>query len=102
MTIDPATVNLNKYENVEFQFSYKASLTSPSTGSAVLHTNGGDVTIALIANKKVVPQGMTEETFERFFPPAGWTNKGWDWHGFALGGDHTAYATASMTDIYLT
>ena len=102
MTIDPATVNLNKYENVEFQFSYKASLTSPSTGSAVLHTNGGDVTIALIANKTVVPQGMTEETFEQFFPPAGWANKGWEWNGFALEGDHTAYATASMTDIYLT
>lgn len=34
---------------------------------------------------------MTEETFEQFFPPAGWTNKGLGMEWIRTRGDHTAF-----------
>ena len=102
MNIDPSTVNLGKYESTYFQFAYKASLTSPASGKVVLHTNGGDVTVDLTATKQVIPEGMTEETFEAYFPPAGWKNEGWSKTVTALEGDVSAYASASLTDNYLT
>lgn len=71
MTLDPTTVNLDKNEAVNFQLSYTASLASPSSADVVLHTNGGDLTITLKATKEMLPDGMTEETFEAYFPPAG-------------------------------
>ncbi len=102
MNIDPSTVNLGKYESTYFQFAYKASLTSPASAKVVLHTNGGDVMVDLTATKQVIPEGMTEETFETYFPPAGWKNEGWSKTVTALEGDVSAYASASLTDNYLT
>ncbi len=101
-TLDPATVNLDKYEKVTFRMTYAASLTSPATAPAVIHTNGGDVTITLQANKQLVPDGYTLETFEKYFPPAGWKNNGWSGAFGEIEGDVSAYATGSLTDNYLT
>ena len=64
--LDASMVNLDKYESVSFRLAYTASLTSPATANAVIHTNGGDVTITLQANKQVVPEGYTLETFEKY------------------------------------
>lgn len=100
MNIDPTTVNLDKYENIEFQLSYSASLTNPAAGNVVLHTNGGDVSIAYSASKQAVPEGFTLETFEKYFPPAGWTSS-WDAASTALEGDRSAVASVSMTPQYL-
>lgn len=100
-TWDYNNVNLSKYESTRFQLAYTASLTSPASGNAVIHTNGGDVTIALSAVKTVVPEGYTLESFNGYFPPAGWTNKGWSQTHNALEGDGSAYASASYDDAYL-
>lgn len=102
MNIDPSTVNLDKSDAVSFQLSYTASLASPSTADVVLHTNGGDLTIALKASKQMVPDGMTEETFEAYFPPAGWQNDGWSATKTALEGDRSVYASVDMQNDYLT
>ena len=102
MNIDPAKVDLDATESTQFQFVYTAGLTTPTEGNAVLHTNGGDITIALKATKTMVPDGMTEETFEAYFPPAGWDNKGWSPTSAALEGDRSAYAGVSLDDNYLT
>lgn len=93
ITLDPTTVNLDRYRHVDFQLSYTASMTSAAQGEAVLHTNGGDIRIALSATKRFVPEGMTLETFESYFPPAGWTNNGWSWTENAFEGDHSVYCS---------
>lgn len=92
LTIDPTTVNLDRYTKTTFQLRYEASLTSATTGNAVLHTNGGDVSIAIKAAKDAVPAGMYLETFEGFFPPAGWSNSGWGPARQALEGDRSVCA----------
>ncbi len=101
LNIDPASVDLDANSSVSFQFSYTASLTSPESCNAVLHTNGGDITVALKAQKEMVPDGMTEETFEAYFPPAGWQNDGWGSTKSALEGDRSALATVDMKDDHL-
>lgn len=101
-TWDYSSVNLDKYESTSFQLAYTASLTSPTTGNAVIHTNGGDVTVALSAEKMVVPDGYQLESFNDYFPPAGWKNNGWRKNARALEGDGSAYGTASYSDAYLT
>lgn len=101
-TLDPESVNLDKYESVRFQLAYSASLTSPASGNAVIHTNGGDVTIQFSATKQVVPEGYMLETFNDYFPPAGWKNNGWSGRKIAIEGDCSAYATGSFSDQILT
>lgn len=90
-TLDPAKVNLRAYDKVNFQLSYTASMSSPAEGKAVIHTNGGDVTIAFTATKQFLPDGYTFEGFNQYFPPAGWKNNGWRWTDKAFEGDHAAY-----------
>ncbi len=102
MNIDPTTVNLDRLGSVQFQFVYTASLTTPAEGTAVLHTNGGDINIDLKANKSMAPDGLTEETFESHFPPAGWTNDGWSSASNALEGDRSVAAGTSLTENYIT
>lgn len=97
LSIDPATVNLDRYKSVSFQLSYTASLQSPASANAVLHTTGGDVTIALKASKQFVPAGSTLVTFEGYFPPAGWNNNGWMAIGKALEGDQSAYCDGNFS-----
>lgn len=102
LTIDPSAVNLDKAESVKFNVSYTASITSSATPKVVLHTNGGDLTINLKANKKMAPDGLTEETFEVAFPPAGWQNDGWSKSNGGLEGDVSVYASGSYSDQYIT
>lgn len=102
ITIDPKTVDLGKNEAVKFRLSYTASLTAPAQNNVVLHTTGGDLTIALTANKEGTPQGMTEETFENGFPPAGWKTVGWSKSNGGLEGDVSAMASVDYSDQYLT
>lgn len=100
-TLNAETVNLDKYESVTFRMAYKATLTSPANANAVIHTNGGDVNIALQVNKQIVPDGYTLETFEKYFPPAGWKNNGWGSAFAEIEGEVSAYGTGSLTDCYL-
>lgn len=101
MTIDPASVDLDATESTQFQFVYTAGLTTPENANVTINTNGGDFTVALKAAKTMVPDGMTEETFEAYFPPAGWSNDGWSGTKTALEGDRSAYAGVSTQDNYL-
>lgn len=96
--LDAASVNLDKYESVQFQLSYTASLMSAAQGEVVIHTNGGDVKIAIQATKEVVPEGYSLECFEKYFPPAGWKNNGWGERSTAIEGDRSAYASASWAN----
>lgn len=102
ISLDPTTVNLNKYESVSFQLAYTASLTSPASSTVVLHTNGGDVKIALSTTKLELPDGMTLENFEGYFPPAGWKNNGWGAVNTSIEGDQCVYTGAEFSNVYLT
>lgn len=102
MNIDPTTVDLDVMDAVQFQFVYNAALTTPADADAVIHTNGGDITVKLKATKTMVPDGLTEETFEAYFPPAGWKNDGWSATASALEGDRSVYAGVSLSENYLT
>ena len=101
--VDLSKVELDRNEYVDFQVSYQASLMSQENATLVINTNGGNsVSIDLKANKILPPEGMTEETFESYFPPAGWKNDGWSKDYKALEGDVSASATGSYSDQYLT
>ncbi len=90
-TLDAASVNLRAYDEVDFQLVYDALMTSVASGDAIIHTTGGDVKIAFTANKQLVPEGYMLETFNSYFPPAGWKNNGWSWATAAIEGTHSAY-----------
>ncbi len=96
-TLDLDAVNLRTNESVTFQLSYTASLFSPAQGNAVLHTTGGDVTIAYSATKEAVPEGYTLETFNDYFPPAGWRNNGWNQTNAAIEGDGSVYCSGDFS-----
>lgn len=96
-TLDPETVNLDKYRQVNFQLIYNASLTSAASGNVVIHTNGGDVTIGISATKQVVPADSYLENFEGFFPPAGWKTVGWNGTKYALEGDQSAVGYGDLS-----
>lgn len=102
LNIDPTHVDLKRYQHVDFQLCYEASLKSPKSGDVVLHTSGGDVKISFSATKQFVPDDCTLETFEGYFPPAGWTNRGWDWTVNAIEGDHSVVAGGGFGAAYLT
>lgn len=107
---DCITINENAFnadlginETVDLQFAYKASLTSPAETDAVIHTNGGDVTIHLSADKMAVPDGYELELFEGSqFAPAGWKNNGWRTAPYAIEGDVSAMASGDYQHDYLT
>ncbi|MDE7402744.1 MAG: choice-of-anchor J domain-containing protein [Muribaculaceae bacterium] len=101
INIDPTKVNLDRYRSTTFQLSYTASLTSPAKGTAIIHTNGGDLSVELSATKQFVPAGQTLESFEGYFPPAGWTNKGWSGTTQAFEGDQSAYCDGDFSNCTL-
>ena len=101
INIDTESVDLRAYDYVTFQLTYTASMTSKGSGDAVLHTTGGDVTIAYTATKQALPEGGQLETFEGYFPPAGWKNKGWSWVASAIEGDHSVYCGGDFSASYL-
>ncbi len=94
--LNPASVDLLAYQSVMFNVAYTASLTSVPQGKLTIHTTGGDVTIDITASKQFLPEGSSLETFEAYFPPAGWENKGWGWNDNAFEGDHCAYQTGGF------
>ncbi len=101
-TLDPAKVNLRTYDKVMFNLAYAPELTTPASGNIVIHTNGGDVTIAVQATKQAVPDGYTLETFNgTYFPPAGWKNTGWRAVANAIEGDQSAYCGGDYSDCIL-
>ncbi len=101
INIDTESVNLRTYQQVNFQLTYSASMTSKASGNAVLHTTGGDVTIAFTATKELLPEGYLLESFNDYFPPAGWKTKGWSWSNVAIEGDHSAYCGGDFSATYL-
>ena len=100
-TLDPDKVNLRAYDNVNFQLAYSASMTTPASGDAVIHTTGGDVKIAYTANKQLLPDGCEFEGFNKYFPPAGWKAKGWSASAAAIEGDQSAYCGGDFSISYL-
>ena len=98
---DFAGVNLAKYESVDFQLSYTASMASPAQCDAIIHTTGGDAKVSLQATKQFVPDGYLLESFEGPFPPAGWRNNGWRATNQAFEGDQSAYAGGDFSNCTL-
>lgn len=86
---DLTGVTLDRFKSVDFQIVYRAALASAAKGDVVIHTNGGDVKVAVAATKQFVPDGYTLETFESYNPPAGWVNNGWTWTSQAFEGDRS-------------
>lgn len=101
LNADTAHINLDVNETARIQLAYKASLTSPTSGNAVIKTNGGNITIPYTAVKEAVPAGYQLELFESF-PPAGWTSKGWGVASTALEGDKSTYSSVGYDDMILT
>ena len=101
-TLDIEDVDLRTYDNVDFQLAYTAAMTTPAQPNVVLHTTGGDVTISLKATKQLVPEGYQLETFDAYFPPAGWQNRGWSGVATAIEGDRSAYCSGDWSNAYLT
>ncbi|MCQ2244579.1 MAG: choice-of-anchor J domain-containing protein [Bacteroidaceae bacterium] len=102
LNIDPATVNLASKEYVNFQLCYTASLFSPASGTVVLHTTGGDVSISFTASKQAIEDGYVIENFENGVPPTGWKSKGWERNLTAIEGDYSAWASGGYSTAYLT
>lgn len=98
---DLTNLNLARYKTASFQIVCTSSLTSAASGNVVLHTNGGDVTVAVTANKLAVPEGYSLETFETFNTPAGWKNTGWTWTTSAFEGDHSMSASGDVSNTIL-
>lgn len=101
LNADTAHINLDVSETAPMRLAYKASLTSPTSGNAVIKTNGGDITIPYTATKEAVPVGYQLELFETK-SPAGWTVKGWRPASTALEGDQSFYASIDYSDMLLT
>ncbi len=99
--LNTGAVDLKTFQSVMFNIFYKAEMASAADGKIVIHTTGGDATINVAASKQLVPDGASLETFEAYFPPAGWENKGWGWTTIALEGDHTAYQSGDFSKTYL-
>lgn len=100
-TLNVADLNLLAYQSVSFKLAYTASTTSAAQGKVTISTTGGDVSIDINASKQFLPEGATLETFEAYFPPAGWQNQGWGWHSSAFEGDHSAYQPGDYTATWL-
>jgi len=96
-TLDAETVNLRSYDKVDFQLVYEAQMTSAASGDVVLHTTGGDVKIAVTASKQLVPEGCLLESFNGYFPPAGWKANGWNGSTAAIEGDQSAYCGGNFS-----
>ncbi|MBQ9356711.1 MAG: choice-of-anchor J domain-containing protein [Prevotella sp.] len=101
ININTEAVNLRTYEHVDFQLTYTAAMTSAAQGNAVIHTTGGDIVIAFTAQKQLLPENAMLETFETYFPPAGWKNNGWSWVATAIEGDHSVYCGGNFSAAYL-
>lgn len=97
MNIDPQTIDLGKNEKVSFQLYYEAAMTSAAQGDVVLHTTGGDATIAISATRQFVPEGTMLETFNDYYPPAGWRSNGWGGTNRAIEGDMSAYCDGGFS-----
>lgn len=100
-TLDPTGLNLDTYQSVDFRICYNAQLATPASGNVVLHTSGGDLTIAFQAEKNLIPEGAMYEGFESYFPPAGWKAKGWGWSNGGFEGDHAASGSGDFSVSWL-
>ena len=101
LSIDPSSVSLDRYQSVDFHLYYKAEMTTPASGKAVLHTTGGDVAINFSAEKTLVPEGAVYEGFESYFPPAGWAANGWTWRNGGFEGDHSVLGAGDFGNTWL-
>lgn len=97
-TIDIDKVALKPYETYDFNLVYTSAMTSTADGVVTIHTNGGDLAIRVLATKTTLPEDATFEGFENGCPPAGWTSKGWKAVQYAIEGDYSAYASASLDE----
>ena len=100
-TLNTAEVNLQRYQSVDFRLTYNAEIASAAQGDIVLHTTGGDVTIAASVAKQFVPDGAMYEGFENYFAPAGWVNQGWGWGAGGFEGDHAAVGPGDFSATWL-
>lgn len=97
LNIDPATIDLDRNDKVQFQLYYEAAMTSAAQGDVVLHTTGGDAVIAISATKQFVPEGTLLENFNAYYPPAGWRSNGWGGTNMAIEGDMSAFCSGAFS-----
>lgn len=92
--LDPAAVSIKPGAEYEFYVCYTpSSALSPNTATMTIHTNGGDVSIALEGTKIILPGEYNLESFESgTFPPLGWTaDEGWtQGSAYATSGNYSA------------
>jgi len=75
-TFVPASVNLTGGQSVTFTFTYSPTVAGTDNQTAVITTNGGNISIALTGTGVVCPIISTypfTEGFEADFPPSCWT-----------------------------
>lgn len=90
----PADVSIKPGVEYEFYVRYTpSSALSAKSATMTIHTNGGDVSIALEGTKIILPDEYNLESFEGgTFPPLGWTaDEGWSQgRAYATSGDYSA------------
>lgn len=95
----PADVSIKSGAEYEFYVKYTpSSAISSKNATMTIHTNGGDVSIALEGTKIILPEEYNLESFEGdVFPPVGWiADKDWGRSGYyASSGDYSAYCSFS-------
>ena len=95
----PEDVSIKPGAEYEFYVKYTpSSVMSPKNATMTIHTNGGDVSIALEGTKIILPDEYNIESFEgNVFPPLGWTaDQDWAQTGsYAISGDYSAYCSFS-------
>ena len=108
LVMDTVGMNLGVNETARFQIMYQATLMSPVEADLTIKTNGGDVTLHVIASKQAVPDGYQLELFEGdHFPPAGWELGGssvnpWNTTHYALEGDKSMLGSPYIEESYIT
>lgn len=108
LIMDTTNMNLGVNETARFQIMYRCTLMSPVEADLVIKTNGGDVTLHVIASKLAVPDGYQLELFEgNQFPPAGWQLSGssinqWSPTIYALEGDKSLQGSPYIEESYIT
>ncbi len=104
--IDMEKIAVKKNDSFTFHLFYTPTMTGAASTSFVLHTNGGDVKIALSGSKKLLPADYSYEGFEQAgFPPVGWSRQGSAWNALnsSFSGAWCAWGTAVWEpDCYLT
>lgn len=95
----PHADKAKKNEEILYRVFYTPTLMGKAAVTMTIHTNGGDVEVALSGSKIMIPAGYTYQGFEGTWLPAGWTLSGEAWRALngSFSGNKCAVGTSNVT-----